>query len=124
MRIVETSYHRKYNQKESYFTFALKENAIKQLEFFNKFQIGTKFTIVDLGQINDGTFVDEVKEFYNILDKVTVYDFTKDKIWTVKQIGYMCYNCYRPYCEFITEKNEIDWCIPSINNINNIKFID
>ena len=112
--------------------FDTREKAEEYVDFLQKISIiGTKITMKQEGQFNDGHHNNNAKHFYN-KGKKEFYNFDDNKIWTVKGYGYFDYIDVFPLLEREAIKYNQDdetvvikfteWIIPSIDKFN-FKFI-
>lgn len=106
--------------------FSTKEDAEKYVDFLKKIVPGTRFKCKNLGNWNDGTYNEDAKAFYGISDREEVYSFDKDKIWTIKAVGYFEQALVIPFTESEctdSKGNKVtDWQLPRFM-YNNIEFI-
>lgn len=116
-----------YSVDENCKYFKTENEAIDYLNFIEKIKIGVRFKIKNQGNWNDGVFNKDAKKFYNIETQERVYNFDKDKIWTIVKVGYF-ENCLpMPLTEYLCKDESgndiIDWQIPRYM-YNNIEFIE
>lgn len=115
-----------YGEKENCKYFRTENEANDFLNFIEKIQVGVRFKIKNQGNWNDGVYNNDAKKFYSIEKREKVYNFDKDKIWTIVKVGYF-ENCLpmpltESHCKDESGNDIIDWQMPRYM-YNNIEFI-